>query len=49
MVLLGHQSQGGEIGRRARLRILKSSISKRSFHFKKPAILGAENAIFHDQ
>jgi hypothetical protein len=38
--------QGGEIGRRARLRIAKSSISKRSFSFQKTIDLRGESAIF---
>jgi hypothetical protein len=38
--------QGGEIGRRARLRIPKSSISKRSFSFQKMIDLREKNAIF---
>jgi hypothetical protein len=41
--------QGGEIGRRAGLRIPKSSISKRFFSFQKTIDLREENAIFHDQ
>jgi hypothetical protein len=36
-------------GRHARLRIPKSSISKRSFSFQKTIDLQEENAIFHDQ
>jgi hypothetical protein len=39
----------GNFGRRARLRIAKSSISKRSFSFKKTIDLREETAIFHDQ
>ncbi len=41
--------QGGGIGRRARLRIAKSSISKRRFSFQKTIDLREENAIFQDQ
>jgi hypothetical protein len=36
-------------GRRARLRIAKSSISKRSFSFQKTIDLRQKNAIFNDQ
>jgi len=36
----------GEIGRRARLRIPKSSISQRSFLFQKTSDLREENAVF---
>jgi hypothetical protein len=39
-------SQGGEIGRRARLRIAKSSISKRLFSFQKKRILREEKLLF---
>ncbi len=35
VIYAGYRGQGGEIGRRARLRITKSSISKRSFSFQK--------------
>jgi hypothetical protein len=38
-------SQGGEIGRRARLRITKSSISKHRFSFQKAIILREENGL----
>jgi hypothetical protein len=38
-----------KIGRRARLRISKSSISKLFFSFQKRSDLRWENAIFHDQ
>jgi len=41
--------QGGEIGRRVRLRIPKSSIPKRSFSFQKTSDLQGENTIFRDQ
>jgi hypothetical protein len=41
--------QGGGIERRARLRIPKSPISKRSFSFQKMIGLREENAIFDDQ
>jgi hypothetical protein len=37
----------GNSGRRARLRIPKSSISKRSFSFQKMIDLREENALFH--
>jgi hypothetical protein len=40
-------SPGGEIGRRARLRITKSSISKQRFSFRKMIDLREENALFH--
>jgi hypothetical protein len=39
----------GNSGRRARLRIPKSSISKRFFSFQKMIDLRAKNAIFHDR
>jgi hypothetical protein len=42
-------SQGGEIGRRARLRIAKSSISKCSFSFQETFVLRGENAIFGNE
>jgi len=46
---LGNQRrQGGEIGRRARLRIPKASISKRFVLFQKTIDLREENTIFHD-
>jgi hypothetical protein len=41
--------RGGGIGRRARLRIPKSSISKHSFSFQKMVDLREENAILSDQ
>ena len=45
-----HKFSGGvEIGRRARFRIAKSSISKRSFSFQKRTDLRGENAIFNYQ
>jgi hypothetical protein len=40
------KGQGGEIGRRARLRIPKSSISQRSFSFQKTSDLRGKNAVF---
>jgi hypothetical protein len=40
--------RGGGIGRRARLRIPKSLISKRSFSFQKTIDLRLKNAIFDD-
>ena len=41
---LGNQRrQGGEIGRRARLRIPKSSISKQRFSFQNAIVLRGEN------
>ncbi len=49
VIYAGYRGQGGEIGRRARLRITKSSISKRSFSFQKTIDLREKNAIFHDQ
>ena len=39
-------SQGGEIGRRARLRIAKSSISERRFAFYSERLLRMENRYF---
>ena len=42
------RGRGGNFGRRARLRIAKSSISKRSFSFQKPIDLRGESAIFRD-
>jgi hypothetical protein len=38
--------QGGEIGRRARLRIAKSSISERRFSFQSERVLRMENRFF---
>jgi hypothetical protein len=40
------RGRGGNFGRPARLRIAKSSISKRSFSFQKPIDLRVESAIF---
>jgi hypothetical protein len=40
--------QGGEIGRRARLRIAKSSISKHRSPFQIKRVLREENGIFRD-
>ncbi len=45
-----HKFSGGvEIGRRARFRIAKSSISKHRFSFQKTIDLREKNAIFHDR
>jgi hypothetical protein len=41
-------NQGGEIGRRARLRIAKSSISQHRFSFQKKTLLRWENDAFSD-
>jgi len=41
-------SQGGEIGRRARLRIAKSSISKHRSPFQIEGVLREENGIFRN-
>jgi len=38
--------QGGEIGRRARLRIAKSSISGGAFHFKAKALYEGKTRVF---
>jgi hypothetical protein len=46
---VNQRRQGGEIGRRARLRIPKTSISKRSFSFQKAPDLRGENAMFDDR
>jgi len=43
-----HRYRSG-IGRRARLRIPKSSISERRFAFQKTIDLREKNAIFHDR
>src|SRR6266496_5550178 len=40
------QCQGGEIGRRARLRISKSALSKHLFSFQKRSLSREENAFF---
>jgi hypothetical protein len=47
-VMRGYRCQGGEIGRRARLRIPKSSISKHRLPFQIKRVLQEENGIFRD-
>jgi hypothetical protein len=44
--LYNQPAMGGEIGRRARLRIPKSAVSKRRFTFQEKRILREENVRF---
>ncbi|PYJ93348.1 MAG: hypothetical protein DME62_09105 [Verrucomicrobia bacterium] len=44
--LYNQPAKGGEIGRRARLRIAKSSLSKHLFSFQKRSLSREENAFF---